>query len=162
MKISTPHPISRKSLTTSQRPSRQEPKMVALPQESVELSNTSASKPSKPSFLSKLKLGTLFWGAMGAIGASIPVVGPALVGLGSAALPRSVATAENKPYSVLKSVGTGLAGTVLATGLSIAGMAAAAATGSAAFMLPAAAMGAAVFGYQAQIDPALGRTDLFG
>lgn len=160
MKISPHRPLTRKLSTAQSKSPKQDTSQASVPQESVVLSTPGPSR--KPRSLSKLKLGTLFWGAMGAIGATLPLVGPALVGLGSAALPRSIATAQNKPHSFLKSVGAGIGGTILATGLSAAGIAAGAATGSPAFMLPAAALGAAVFGYQAQIDPALGRFDLFG
>jgi hypothetical protein len=108
------------------------------------------------------KLATLAWGAAGALVASLPIIGPAMIGLGATAVPRAIATEENKPYSLMKSVGAGAAGILGGVALSTAGLVGVAATGSALCMLPVAALGAGIFGYMAQIDSTLGPTDLFG
>lgn len=111
--------------------------------------------------LSKLKLGTLVHGTIGAVCSTLPLIGATAIAGGAAALPWAMDTEKNVPHSSPKSIAAGAAGLIGGTLLNVGGLAAAAATGTLLPLLPAAIAGGYLFGKMAQIDSSMGRFDAF-
>ncbi len=127
--------------------------------DSVTLSEGQSGAPKGKDF----KLGTAFWGAVGATVSAIPLVGTLAISKGSAALPWAMDTEYNDSnHSTLKSFACGAAGLVGGAALNIGGTLACLATGSVLPMIPGAVAGGYLFGKMAQIDSTLGKWELFG
>jgi hypothetical protein len=109
------------------------------------------------------KLGTAFWGALGATVSAMPLIGTWAIAKGSAALPWAMDTEFNgSRHSTLKSVACGVGGLIGGAALNLGGTLACAATGNLLPMIPAAVAGGYLFGKMAHIDSTLGKWDLFG
>lgn len=125
----------------------------------VQDSVTLSSAPRRKGF----KLGTAFWGGLGATVSAIPLVGAWAITKGAAALPWAMDTEFNESrHSTGKSILAGIAGFIGGTALNVGGTAACLATGSLLPMIPAALAGGYLYGKMAQIDSTLGKWDLFG